>query len=218
MAVHEHFVVGYFVNLLIQAKEIYQFSVGLVPFHLICGCVVLPRMKTGVWMCDQDGEAPCSHPHSVGLHSTWTEEMSFAGVAWSHIPPNLIFLEFRYNSDILPSFGLYSFLLGFCLLCASVVLHSMWLLSSITWVSSSCPQYTQALLTHFLTAFLPFLLVALKFCEYIFAVWLLREWTHHNCEDGIAGVVETCKSLCRVFYKDGLCFQRIVPNSAMIQV
>lgn len=90
-------------------------------------------------------------------------------------------------------------------------------------LSSSCPQYTQALLTHFLTALLPFLLVALKFCEYIFvsiffAVWLLGEWTHHNCEDGVAGVAEPPKSLWRVFYKHGRCFQRIVWNSAVIQV
>lgn len=87
-------------------------------------------------MCDHSGEGGNSLQVDLCARDTlltptlcwvtWTEELSFAGVASSHIPPILIFWVFRYNCDILLGFGLYSFPLAFCLLCASVVLQSMW--------------------------------------------------------------------------------------------
>lgn len=144
--------------------------------------MVLHRVKTGVWMCDQAGGGGNSlqvnplcrrHPASpltVGLHSTWTAEMSFAGAALSHIPLILIFWVFMYSCDILLAFGLYSFPVGFCLLCASVVLQSMRLLSSISHMPSIHSSSTDTLLS----APLPFLWVALKFCEDIFCCVIIK--------------------------------------------
>lgn len=201
------------------------FSVGLFTFSLICGCMVLHRVKTGLWMCDQAGVGGNSlqvyplcerHPastHTVGLHSTWTAEMSFAGVALSHIPPILIFWVLLYSCGILLAFGLYSpcgFLSPLCL-------------SSTTEHEGSEQQQPHALNTHKLYWHTFWLLLSLFWgwpwssVSVFFAVWFLREWTHHSCEDGIAGVAEICKSLWRVFYKDGLYFQRILRNSAVIQ-
>lgn len=119
---------------------------------------------------------------------------------------------FRCSWDVLLDFGLYSFPLAFCLLCASVVLQS-----SITWVAHALNTHRLYWHTFSLLCFLfswwPWSSVSI-----FFAVWLLGEWTHYNCEDGVAGVAEPPKSLWRVFYKHGRCFQRIVWNSAVIQV
>lgn len=146
VGLHDHFVVGCLVDLLIHPNKINQFSVGLASFSPGLWLHGVPQGKgrsVNLWsrwrgwgLVSPQANPLCKrHPasstiHMLEVHSLLgyvahglEEVMSLAGVAWSHIPPSLMCLVFRYNCHVLLGSCLYCFPLAFSLLCAYLTLQ-----------------------------------------------------------------------------------------------